>query len=502
MPDGNSAESAGKSLHEPAPSAPTPEADAPIAHDSAREQPQRRPLWMWIAGSVLVLLALIKGIPFTINAFRTVSTDDAYVNGHLTFVAPRVPGQVVRVLVDDNNRVQRGNLLVQLDKEPYRVQLDIAKAELEVAQADLLATQAKVRGLAGLARSERFELAQSIEQVHDQVADLQAKVAALQAANATLVKAQADYQREQQLLENRVIPQQTFDTYQEAYSVAKAESLKAEEEVYEIRAKLGLPPKPPNGGDLAQVPPDLDQHFSAVKAAQNRLVETAAELGVVQPFKATPDQMLAEFYKRDPSGNIDTILNQVLSSAPEVKQAQAKLDESQAHLHQAELNLAYCDVVADIDGVVTSRNVNPGNHVVAGEQLMALRSLTEIWVDANFKETQLAKLRIGQPVDLDVDMYGRRQRFRGRISGFTMGTGSTLALLPAENATGNFVKVVQRLPVRIDLIDYNPDVTPLFIGLSVTPYVHIYEKPTGPNAGKFLQASLGGELPVLPPNPR
>src|ERR1700722_12786638 len=208
MPDGNSAESAGKSLHEPAPSAPTPEADAPIAHDSAREQPQGRPLWMWIAGGVLVLLALIKGVPFTINAFRTVSTDDAYVNGHLTFVAPRVPGQVVRVLVDDNNRVQRGNLLVQLDKQPYRVQVDISKSAVEVAEADLVAAQAKVRGLAGLARSERFELAQAIEQVHDQVADLQAKVAALQAANATLIKAQADYQREQQLLENRVIPQQ------------------------------------------------------------------------------------------------------------------------------------------------------------------------------------------------------------------------------------------------------------------------------------------------------
>ncbi|MGA2411476.1 MAG: HlyD family secretion protein, partial [Candidatus Binataceae bacterium] len=393
---------------------------------------------------MLVLLALIKGVPFVINAFRTVSTDDAYVNGHVTFVAPRISGQVVHVLVDDNNRVQKGNLLAQLDKEPYRVQVDIANAALVVAQADLIATQAKVRGLAGLARSERFELAQAIEQVHDQVADLQAKVAALEAANATLVKAQADYQREQKLLENQVISQQDFDSYQEAYSVAKAQSLKAQQEVYEIRAALGLPPKP-SDGDLTEVPPDLDQHFSAVKEAQNRLVETAAQLGVVQPFKATPDEMLAEFYKRDPSGNIDIILDQVLSQAPEVKQAQAKLGVAQANLHQAELNLAYCDVVADIDGVVTSRNVNPGNHVVAGEQLMALRSLTDIWVDANFKETQLAKLRIGLPVDLDVDMYGRRQRFRGRISGFTMGTGSTLALLPAENATGNFVKVVQRL---------------------------------------------------------
>jgi membrane fusion protein (multidrug efflux system) len=118
---------------------------------------------------------------------------------------------------------------------------------------------------------------------------------------------------------------------------------------------------------------------------------------------------------------------------------------------------------------------------------MAIRSLDEIWVDANFKETQLARLRIGQPVDLDVDMYGSKERFKGRISGFTMGTGSTLALLPAENATGNYVKVVQRLPVRIDLIDYDPDRTPLFTGLSVTPSVHVKETPTGPNAGKVLQ---------------
>jgi len=120
---------------------------------------------------------------------------------------------------------------------------------------------------------------------------------------------------------------------------------------------------------------------------------------------------------------------------------------------------------------------------------MAVRSLREIWVDANFKETQLHALRIGQPVDLYVDMYGSRHVFKGRVSGFTMGTGSTLALLPAQNATGNFVKVVQRLPVRIDLQGYDPDKDPLFIGTSVTPYVYIHKPPTGPDAGKFLQAN-------------
>ena len=120
---------------------------------------------------------------------------------------------------------------------------------------------------------------------------------------------------------------------------------------------------------------------------------------------------------------------------------------------------------------------------------MAIRSLDEIWVDANFKETELRDLRIGQPVDLYVDMYGGRHVFKGRISGFTMGTGSTLALLPAENATGNFIKVVQRLPVRIDLENYDPDKNPLFIGTSVVPYVYFKKPPTGPDAGKFLQTS-------------
>ncbi len=138
--------------------------------------------------------------------------------------------------------------------------------------------------------------------------------------------------------------------------------------------------------------------------------------------------------------------------------------------------------------MVTRRNVNPGNNVQVGQSLMAIRSLRDIWVDANFKETQLRDLRIGQPVDLYVDMYGGRHVFKGRISGFTEGTGSTLALLPPENATGNFIKVVQRLPVRIDLEDYDPNKNTLFNGTSVVPYVYVNKPPTGPDAGKYLQA--------------
>ncbi|HEX5243146.1 MAG TPA: HlyD family secretion protein, partial [Tepidisphaeraceae bacterium] len=233
--------------------------------------------------------------------------------------------------------------------------------------------------------------------------------------------------------------------------------------------------------------PDLDQTVSSVRTAQFQLLESAAELGVDFTFDRTPRQMLDEFYKRDPEGNIDRIYAALLAQSPAVKQAQAKLAQAQQDLAGAELDLKYCDVVAEIDGVVTRSNVNPGNNVIAGQALMAIRSLREIWVDANFKETQLSSLRIGQRVDLDVDAYGSRHTFEGHISGFTMGTGSTLALLPAQNATGNFVKVVQRLPVRIDLDNYDPDKVPLFIGLSVTPYVYVKEAPTGPDAGRVLQ---------------
>ena len=501
MPDGNSAASAGKSLHEPAPSVHTG-ADAPVAQASIGQQPQRRPLWMWIAGGALLLLALYEIIPWAVTAFRTESTDDAYVNGHVTFVGPRVPGQVVRVLVDDNNRVRKGDLLVQLDKEPYQVKVDIAKAAVSVAQAGIITAQAKVRGLESLARGQRFDLANAMHNLNNQVADLHSKVDALQAANATLIKAQADFEREKQLYQQQVIAKQEFDSFQEAFSVAQAQQQKAKHDVGAARAELGLAATSKNGDELSGLPVNLDQTYSAVKVAQERLMQTAAELGSFHSFKESPEEMLAEFYKRDSSGNIDAIFDEISRNAPDVEQAEANLNEAQANLHQAELNLSYCDVMADIDGVVTRRNVNPGDQVIAGEGLMALRSLTDIWVDANFKETQLANLRIGQPVEIDVDMYGSQRHFQGRVSGFTMGTGSTLALLPAENATGNFVKVVQRLPVRIELTNYDPDVAPLFIGLSVSPYVYIHETPTGPNAGKMLQASVPASGPVSAPSPQ
>ena len=216
------------------------------------------------------------------------------------------------------------------------------------------------------------------------------------------------------------------------------------------------------------------------------------QLGLPLPSTdLTPNKALEEFRQLDKKGNIDQILQDLVPKVPFVLQAKVALEQARHDLELAELNLRYCDIVSEIDGVVVGRNVNPGNNVQAGQALMAVRSLTEIWIDANFKETQLADLRIGQRVRCEVDMYGSRREFEGRITGFTMGTGQTLSLLPAQNATGNFVKIVQRLPVRVELTDYDPDKAPLFVGLSVTPYVYYKEPPTGPHAGEVLQPLAG-----------
>jgi membrane fusion protein (multidrug efflux system) len=477
----------GESTQKPEATAATPHhtESASPAHEPSPPHRRRKPFR--VIGVLLACLVVIVAAWWFISSYGTVSTDDAYVNGHVTFVAPRVSGQVARVLVDDNNRVRKGDLLLQLDKEPYVVQLNIAQAAVDAATSDLANAQAQARGLVGQARSARFALEHAIEQVDNQVALLNAKIASLNSAHATESRAKADFERVAPLVKTGAASKEEYDKYQEGLTVAHAATEEAMQAVYQVRVSLGLSPKPEKGDDLAQVPPDLNQTFSSVRQAQATLVQFASQLGITDSWGKSPKQLIADFYKRDPQGNIDRIYEQILRDAPSIKQAAAKLAQAQRNLEEAKLKLRYTDVVAEIDGVVTRREVNPGNNVTAGQAVMGIRSITDIWVDANFKETQLAKLRIGQPVDLDVDMYGGREHFKGRISGFTMGTGSTLALLPPENATGNFVKVVQRLPVRIDLVNYDPERAPLFVGLSVTPTVDTRATPEGDNAGKVLQ---------------
>jgi membrane fusion protein (multidrug efflux system) len=463
-----------------------PQANPGAKPASKQRFTRRRKLLIGGLGAV-VIAAAVFGTPWIRFMLSTVSTDDAFVNGHVTLVAPRVRGQVSRVLVDDNNRVRKGDVLVELDKEPFRDAVAVKKAAVDTAQADLEAAKATVRGIEAQARSRRWQLQQAIENVENQIALLHARVAALTKAKATVVLAQQEFNRTAQLVVSDTASRELYDQRQASLSIAQAGVVQALADANQIRVSLGLRTQPEDSADLDQVPPDLDQTFSSVLQAQAELIQAAAELGVVHSYNQSPKEMLEEFEKLGPEGGVDRTFDRLAAEAPAVKQAEAKLEATQRDLALAELDLRYCDVTAEIDGVVTRRNVNPGNDIQVGQSLMAIRSLSEIWIDANFKETQLRDLRIGQAADVYVDMYGDKQLFSGRITGFTMGTGSTLALLPAQNATGNYIKIVQRLPVRIELEGYDPDKKPLFIGTSVVPYVYLNKPLSGPNAGTFLQ---------------
>ncbi|MGB6699156.1 MAG: biotin/lipoyl-binding protein, partial [Methylocella sp.] len=304
---------------------------------------QRRRLLMGVAAAVVLAIAAVFGVPWIRETLNTVSTDDAYVNGHVTFVAARVPGQVSKVLVDDNNRVRKGDLLVELDREPYEVAVAVQKAAVDTAKADLDAAKANVRDIEARARSQRWKLQHAIEDVENQIALLHAKIAALDKSKATLTLAEAEFGRTKKLVASAVASREEFDRREAALSVARAEVTQALDDIHQIRASLGLPAEPENDADLGLVPPDLDQNFSSVRQAQSELIQSAAELGIIHSFNETPKQMLEEFYKRAPNRDIDQIFAALGPGAPAVKQAAAKLQSAGRDLDQAELNLRYCE---------------------------------------------------------------------------------------------------------------------------------------------------------------
>lgn len=478
----------------PPPDGPATPVDRPPRDTQPRPPVSTRPVhryrkWLLLVG--VVVLLPVGGhflAPWVNTALNTVSTEDAYVNGHATFVAPRVSGQVIKVLVSDNNRVKKGDLLAQLDREPFEVQVALKRAAVQTAEANLVAAESKARGLEAQLGAQRWKLQNASEQIDAQVALLRSQVAALKTQEAILNRARSDYERAKALVPKGAMSREECDLREQQLRVGEASVAQALEAIAQTRVSLGLAPQPEKDRELADVPSDLNQTFSSVRAALADCMATMTQLG--QPLASTnltPNKALEEFRRLDEKGDIDRILHDLVPKAPFVLLAKADVEQARHDLKLAELNLRYCDIVSEVDGVVTGKNVNPGNNVQAGQALMAIRSLKEIWIDANFKETQLANLRIGQRVRCEVDMYGSHKEFEGRITGFTMGTGQTLSLLPPQNATGNFVKIVQRLPVRIELVDYNPDETPLFVGLSVEPFVYYKEPPAGPHAGEILQ---------------
>jgi membrane fusion protein (multidrug efflux system) len=447
----------------------------------------------------VLLGAVLVGAGFWIyprldRSLTTVSTDDAFVNAHVTHVAPRIPESVTAVLVDDNDYVHAGDVLVRLDPAMWDVRVSQAQSAVAASRRQRDQAEAKARAGAAGVRASRYQLASAISNIDNQATSLRVAVARLNEAKSAESLAATEAQRYAELASRKSVTQEMADVRRADLEKAQARVRQALGEIHAMRVGLELPEEPPAGQPLDQVPSDLNQRHSTVLAALGQLALAITELGATLPaFYDTPDQFIADIKSRAPGGNIDALIDATVKGSPGVMAAEAQVAMALDQLAEASLSRSYCEIRAAVDGFVSNRSVNPGDRVAANQRLMAIRSFQEVWIDCNFKETQLESIRIGQPVDIYVDAYPHKV-FAGRVSGFSPGTGATMALLPPQNATGNFVKIVQRLPVRVELVGGNPPDTPLFVGLSATPRVRIFETPTGPHAGQRLR----GNFPAVP----
>ncbi len=366
------------------------------------------------------------------------STDDAQIDAYITPVGARVGGTVLQVNVDNNQVVKAGTILVQIDPKDYQVALDRARAELADAQAAYQAastgvpiaqtTTASQQSTASAAVDRaRAGLAAAAKQVDAARARLNAAQARLREAQANNAKVQKDLERMKQLVAKDEVSQQQYDAAVAAAPAAGSSVQSAEAAVAEAE----------QGVAVAE---------SQRVQAEGALTAANAELSTAR----TGPQQVAVTQSRE-------------------KSAQARVAQATAAVQQAELNLQYATVKAPSDGVVSKRAVDPGQTVQPGQPLMALVLLNDIWVTANFKETQLKDMRPGQRAEINVDAYGRT--YRGHVDSIGAATGARFSLLPPENATGNYVKVVQRVPVKI-VFEKGQDPNHLLRpGMSVVPTV-------------------------------
>lgn len=462
-------------------------------------QPRRPPRhWRrWVVLGSIVVLALGAGtrwgFPYVREALETVSTDDAFVAGHITNVGPRIDDVVAEVRVDRTDRVEPGDLLIRLDPQPYAVRAAEARAAVEQARAEGVQARARVRAQLAEARSSFYRRRNAQERIREQTATLHARVASLRARESSAWLAEVDQKRIENLVRRGSATQAELDQRNNTLKNAREEVAEARAEVQETRAALGLVP---DAADPLQLPADLDVQQSTVQSAVSAVTSSMAEIGIViDPARIAEVRAFGEFLRPEGGRATGEGLDAVIEQAPAVRVALASLHRAERALDEAQLQLSYTEIRSEIAGYVQDRSVNPGDRVQPGQTLVSIRP-DHVWIEANFKETQLRYIRIGMPVDLYVDAYPRRV-FRGRVSGFSPGTGLAASLLPPENATGNYVKVTQRLPVRIELAEPNPRDTPLFVGLSVVPYVRYQGRPSGPGAGLRLHAE--GQ-PVAPPD--
>lgn len=353
------------------------------------------------------------------------STDDAQADVHLSPVSARISGYVIRVNVNDNQWVNKGDVLVEIDPTDYQVALTQAQANLANAEATARSLNITVPITSVNTNSQLQFTASGVEDARAGVSAAQKQLAAahqqVEAAEANDVKAQDDLSRYKQLVDRREVSQQIYD---QALAAAKSSTANVA---------------------AAQASESAAQQF--VQQAQSRLTQATAN---------------HEYARTGPQ--------QVSSTKERVQAAIADVQQKRALLQQAELNLQYTKIIAPVSGEV-NKTVVEGLNVETGQQLLTIVPLDEVWVTANFKETQLKHMQVGQKADIHVDSSGRT--LRGHVDSIAGATGPLFSLLPPENATGNYVKIVQRVPVKIVLEPGENRDRRLRPGMNVVPDVYL-----------------------------
>src|SRR5436190_10645687 len=376
---------------------------------------------------IFVLLILIVGGFFLWRYFSSYeSTDDAQIDGHINSVSARVSGHVVKLNVEDNQYVEKGTLLVEIDPVDYEVAVERARADYADAQAQAIAAGINVP-VTDVSTSSQVSSAQAnVSNTKSGIAaarqNLDAAKAQVAQAEANNAKAQSDLVRYKQLVDKQEISLQQYD---QVVAAAKA-----------------------GAANVAAARAAADAAAAQIEQAQSKTAQAEADLRTAQ---TAPQTMQA--------------------TRARAASAQATADRKKAELRQAELNLDYAKIVAPVTGIVTNRTVEVGQNVQVGAEMMKIIPLEDLWVTANFKETQLKEMKPGQAATISVDANGKK--YKGHVDSVAGASGARFSLLPPENATGNYVKVVQRIPVKVVFEPGETKAHDLRPGMSVTPKVWI-----------------------------
>jgi len=403
--------------------------------------PRRKHRWLrWVIVLIVFAAVALGGVSLWryFNTYET--TDDAQIDGHINAISGRISGNVIDIRAEDEQFVNAGDVLVRLDPKDYEVALEKAEADLRDAEAalessrtDVPITSVNTASQLKTAKSSRDDatafLAGSQRQLTAAQARLESAQALVREAEANYQKASDDQKRYKLLVDKNEIPRQQYDTAASTAAAAQA---------------------------------DVDARRAAVREAEQNIV-------VAQTAIDQANQRIAQADAAVQAAN--TAPQQVAVSEARAKSALAQVAQRKALVDQAKLNLSYCTIVAPVTGIVGKKTVELGQNITPGQQLMAVVPLDDIWVTANFKETQLTHMKPGQKVRVEVDAYGRT--YTGKIVAVGGASGSRFSVIPPENATGNYVKVVQRIPVRINLDAGQNSDHQLRPGMSVDPKVFL-----------------------------